>query len=62
MVDLTREDIEDHFDLFLWWRATGRKFLPSELEKQETRKLSVLLQLDGLLNKIAEQIEPTEKA
>ena len=48
IITLTQRDIDDNFQLWVYWQALDRRFLPSEIEKQSYRKLSTLLYLDNI--------------
>ena len=57
--------MEENWELWTNWVATDRKFLPSVLAKEPERPLAVILELDGIYEKIVEQIrkqkQETEK-
>jgi len=54
-VDLSEKEIVSNWQLWLMWRALDKKFLPSELLKQDFRQLTILLTLDNLLEIMIEQ-------
>lgn len=49
------------FPLWVFWQATGRNFLPSQLEKESLDKLSAFLQLDGMLGVMRESLKREEE-
>lgn len=55
-ISITEEELEEYWDLWTNWVATERKFLPSVLVEEPERPLSVILELDGIYEKIVEQI------
>lgn len=50
----------DLFPLWVFWQATGKRFLPSQLEKESLEKLSAFLQLDGMLATMRESLKAEE--
>ena len=55
MINLSLAEIEEHYDLWLLMRATGWKFLPSQLKHEPTRPLKIVLTLESFLNKMERQ-------
>jgi len=55
MIDISENDIDEFYTLWMFWRATGKRFLPSQLLNEPLRPLEVMLTLDGLLSKIEQQ-------
>jgi len=61
-VDLSQEVINRYYPLWLWWWATDRKFLPSQLMAEPYEPFSVILELDSYYYRVSEQLkkEPAE--
>lgn len=55
------KEYEHNWGLWAIWRATDRRYLPSQLEHEDERTLAVFLELDGLYEKIARQMAEQEK-
>jgi hypothetical protein len=51
----------DLFPLWVFWQATGKRFLPSQLERESLEQLSGFLQLDGMLDTMRKTLEREEK-
>jgi len=56
VLNLTRDDLDFYWDIWTLWRATDRKFLPSQLMNEPERPLRVMLELDGAYSLIERQI------
>jgi len=55
-MELTVEEFKDIYPTWLQWRATDRRFLPTELRGQPQFLLDGLLYIDGIFEKIVSQI------
>lgn len=55
-VDLTTSDLELYWKLWTLWRATDRRFLPSQLLNEPERPLHVMIELDGVYSLIERQV------
>jgi hypothetical protein len=47
----------DLFPLWVFWQATGRRFLPSQLVREPLEMLTNFLQLDGMLAAMRESLK-----
>ena len=54
--DVTQDDLEQYWELWTRWRATDRKFLPSQLMAEPDRPLAVILELDSIYALIEKQV------
>jgi len=54
------KEFEDVYPTWLQWRATEKKFLPTELRRQPQRLLDGVLYIDSLFEKITAQITEQE--
>jgi hypothetical protein len=50
----------DLFPLWVFWQATGRRFLPSQLQNESLETLGSFLQLDGMLTTLRESLKREE--
>jgi hypothetical protein len=55
VVGLSQVEIDRYYPLWLLWRATEKKFLPSQLMIEPGEPLSVMLELDSYFDRIARQ-------
>jgi hypothetical protein len=54
-LNLTKSDLETYWNIWTLWRATDRKFLPSQLMVEPERPLRVMLELDSAYTMIERQ-------
>lgn len=54
---MTDEEFESVYPVWLLWRATDRRFLPTELLKQPQKLMDGILSLDDIFERIVNQIE-----
>jgi len=59
-IELNQDTIDKYWSLWLWWVATERKFLPSQLLCEPFEPFAVMLEIDNLYEKIVEQLRPKE--
>jgi len=57
---LSQVEIDQYYPLWLLWRATEKRFLPSQLMDEAAQPLAVLLELDAYFDRIAEQIRKAD--
>lgn len=60
-LELTAEELENFWEIWTLWRATDRRFLPSQLLAEPQRPLLVMIELDGVYALIERQIAKQEK-
>lgn len=58
-IDTPLELLEKHFDVWLWWLATGRRYLPSQILQEPAEPFAVILELDSYYQRVLAQ--ETEK-
>jgi len=56
LLEISEDDFLDVYPTWVQWRATGRRFLPTELRKQPSGVLDQLLYIDSIFDKIVEQV------
>lgn len=56
-IDLTEEEAKKYVDLWLWWRATDKRFLPSQLVDEPNRPMANILQIDNYFERIVRQLK-----
>jgi len=61
-MSLSLADFNKYFPTWLQWRATSRRFLPTELRGQPQKLLDGLLYIDGIFEKMVRQIEEQNRA
>jgi hypothetical protein len=54
-LNLSQEDLDTYWNIWALWRATDRRFLPSQLMAEPERPLLVMLELDGAYAMIERQ-------
>lgn len=57
VLDMSIEEFRDVYPTWLQWRATEKKFLPSDLRRQPQKLMDGVLYLDSLYEKIEDQIK-----
>lgn len=55
-IELTQKDIDLYWDLWVRWRATEKRFLPSQLLNEPDRPFSVLIKLDSIYAMVEQQV------
>jgi hypothetical protein len=57
-VSLTQAEIDLYFPLWRLWRATGKRFLPSQLMGEPAEPLAALLEMESYFQMIASPDDP----
>ena len=52
---MSEEEFEHVYPVWLQWRATEKRFLPTELRRQPQQTMDGILYLDSLFEKMVEQ-------
>lgn len=60
ILELDLETLETYWGKWVIWRATDRRFLPSQLSREQELELNTLLQCDDLFERISRQIAKQE--
>jgi hypothetical protein len=55
-LEISFEDFEETYDVWVKWRATDRRFLPTELRRQPEPLMSNILYLDSIFEKMVGQV------
>ena len=50
------DEFHDAYHVWVLWRATGRRFLPTELRKQPEPLISTIIYLDSIFDRMADQV------
>ena len=53
--NITEDDLEQYWELWTRWRATDRRFLPSQLMAEPDRPFAIILELDSIYAIIEKQ-------
>lgn len=61
-LELTSEELDAFWEVWTLWRATDRRFLPSQLLAEPRRPLLVMIELDGAYALIERQLAKQEAA
>jgi len=60
-LEISFEDFEEVYDTWVKWRATGQRFLPTELRRQPEPLMSNILYLDSIFEKMVGQVMEQHK-
>ena len=60
-LELTEEELRTFWEIWTLWRATDRRFLPSQLLAEPRRPLLAMVELDGAYAIIERQLAKQEK-
>jgi len=55
-LDISLDDFKEAYDVWVKWRATDRRFLPTDLRRQPEPLMSNILYLDSIFEKMVGQV------
>lgn len=58
---MSEEEFERVYPVWVLWRATDRRFLPTDLLKQPQALMDAILELDGHFERMVNQVEERRK-
>jgi hypothetical protein len=61
VLDITIEDFEEVYPLWVLWQATGKRFLPNQLLEQPQVLTDQLLYVDSIFQKMVAQHDKRSK-
>lgn len=55
-LEISYDEFEDCYGTWVKWRATGQRFLPTDLRRQPEPLMSNILYLDSIFEKMVNQV------